>query len=179
MALLIHAHPYPNRSRANRALLAGVRSLPGLEVRSLYDLYPDFDIDVEAEQAALSRAKLVLWQHPMYWYSVPGLFKHWFDQVLSRGWAYGDGGNVLHGKYCLWVTTTGGNEQAFSVDGMHSHPLAEFSPVVEQTARFCGMKWLEPFVLHGAHLISDAELHGKVASYRERVSIAMAELEVE
>jgi glutathione-regulated potassium-efflux system ancillary protein KefF len=179
MALLIHAHPYPNRSRANRSMLAGVRNLPSLEVRSLYDLYPDFGIDVEAEQAALTRAKLVVWQHPMYWYSVPGLLKHWFDQVLSRGWAYGDGGKALHGKHCLWVTTTGGNEQAFSAEGMHAHPLSEFSPVVEQTARFCGMKWLEPFVLHGAHLISEAELRIKVDCYRERVALAMAEVEVD
>lgn len=41
-----------------------VSDLSGLEVRSLYDLYPDFDIDVTAQQAALSRADLVVWiQH--------------------------------------------------------------------------------------------------------------------
>src|SRR5262245_51490007 len=112
MALLVYAHPYPLRSRANRALLAALEGLPQLEVRSLYDLYPDFGIDIGTEQRALLRAELVIWQHPMYWYSVPGLLKHWFDKVLARGWAYGEGGTALRGKTCLWVTTTGGDEHA-------------------------------------------------------------------
>ena len=79
MIYLVFAHPYPSQSRANRALFDAVRDLPGVEVCSLYDRYPDFDIDVAAEQAALARAQLVLWMHPVYWYSVPALLKHWFD----------------------------------------------------------------------------------------------------
>lgn len=39
----------------------------------------------------------------MYWYSVPSQFKHCFDQVLSRGWAYEVGGTALRGKHRLWV----------------------------------------------------------------------------
>ena len=35
---------------------SGIYDLPGLEVRSLYALYPDFDIDVATEQAALDAA---------------------------------------------------------------------------------------------------------------------------
>ncbi|MBV9947725.1 MAG: NAD(P)H-dependent oxidoreductase, partial [Myxococcales bacterium] len=116
---LIFAHPYPDRSRANRTLLAAVRDLDGLEVRSLYDLYPGFDIDVAAEQEALRRSGTVVWQHPMYWYAPPGLMKHWFDKVLVRGWAYGEGGTALHGKRCLWVVTTGGEPSAFRPEGMH------------------------------------------------------------
>ena len=72
---LIYGHPYPARSRAGRVLLDGVRDLPGVEVRSLYDLYPDFDIDVQAEQAALLKAELIVWQCPFYWYGVPALLQ--------------------------------------------------------------------------------------------------------
>ncbi len=42
-------------------------------------------------------------------------------------------------------------------------------PVVQQTARFCGMIWLEPLVLHGAHRISLGELHAFAARYRARL----------
>jgi glutathione-regulated potassium-efflux system ancillary protein KefF len=169
MLVLIFAHPYPDRSRANQALLDAVKDLPGLDVRSLYDLYPNFGIDVEAEQAALNAADHVVLQHPMYWYSVPGLLKHWFDKVLARGWAYGDQGTALHGKRCLWVTTTGGNEQAFSERGMHGREFEQFAPVIEQTARFCGMQWEPPLVLHGAHQISKTELLRVAAEYRARL----------
>jgi glutathione-regulated potassium-efflux system ancillary protein KefF len=168
MICVIHAHPYPSRSHANRVLLRSLPEGPGIEVRSLYDLYPDFDIDVPAEQAALSAASLIVWMHPIFWYSVPGLLKHWFDQVLARGWAYGEGGHALRGKHCLWVTTTGGDEAAYSPSGMHEQPFANFIPPIEETARFCGMHWESPFVMHGAHLLDEAAVtvHGKQLAAR-------------
>ncbi|MFT3925021.1 MAG: glutathione-regulated potassium-efflux system oxidoreductase KefF [Myxococcales bacterium] len=174
MIALIYAHPYPDRSRANRALLSAVAGLPDLEVRSLYDLYPDFAIDVESEQELLLRAELIVWQHPFYWYSVPALMKHWFDKVLARGWAYGEDGNALKGKTCLWVTTTGGDEDAFSPAGMHAFPFGAFVPPVEQTARFCQMHWAPPLVLHGAHRVSNVELTAAAERYREMVSMLSA-----
>ena len=174
MICLLYAHPYPDRSRANRAALKAVRELPGLEVRSLYDLYPDFAIDVEEEQAALLRADIVVWQHPLYWYSVPALLKHWFDKVLARGWAYGEGGTALRGKRCLWVTTTGGGPEAYTPAGMHAFPFESFLPPVQQTARFCGMDWEEPLVLHGSHHVSAAELDAYTAGYRDRLQALAA-----
>ncbi len=168
MILVIHAHPYPSRSRAGAALLEGIRDLPGLELRSLYDLYADFDIDVAAEQAALERAGLVVWLHPLYWYTVPGLMKHWFDEVLVGGWAHGKGGTALAGKDCLWVTTAG-DVLAFSPEGRHHHSFAAFVPVVEQTARYCGMNWLPPFVVHGAHEVIDEALREAGWQLRSRL----------
>ena len=108
MIAVIYAHPYPRYSRACAALLQGIEGVAGLEVRSLYDRYPDFDIDGDAERSALEKARLVVWMHPLYWYTAPALLKHWFDHVLVKGWAYGEGGGALAGKDCLWVTTTGG-----------------------------------------------------------------------
>ena len=149
---LIYAHPYPHRSRANRALLDAVRDLPrGRACARSTTCTPTSTIDVEAEQAALPRAEIVVWQHPMYWYSVPALLKHWFDKVLAYGWAYGEGGNALRrqalpvGRRPPAATST-----AYSPQGMHGHPFASFVPPIEQTARFCGMHWQTPLVLHGA-----------------------------
>lgn len=175
MVFLVFAHPYPDRSRANRRLLEAVEGLEGVEVRSLYDAYPSFDIDVPAEQAALERADTVVWHHPTYWYTVPGLLKHWFDKVLLRGWAYGDGGTALRGKRCLWVTTTGGDDDAYSASGMHARPFAEYTPVIEQTARFCGMRWEDPLIVQGAHRLSEAALDGLARSYRARLVSLLGE----
>lgn len=169
MILILYAHPYPKHSRACRALLDAARDLPDVEVRSLYDLYPDFDIDVSAEQMALARADLVVWLHPVYWYSVPAMLKHWFDVVLLRGWAYGQDGKALRGKPCLWVATTGGDAEAYSPGGMHGHRFEDFVVPVEQTARFCGMAWEEPLTVHGAHLVSDAELASVAQAFGARL----------
>lgn len=175
MVLVVAAHPYPDRSRANRALSAAIAGLPGVEVRSLYDLYPDFSIDVEAERVALGRATVLVWQHPIYWYAAPALLKLWFEKVLGLGWAYGPGGTALRGKRCLWVATTGGDAAGYSAEGMHQHVFSAFVPVMQQTAQFCGMTWLEPLVVHGAHKISEAELAERAAAYRARIEALLAE----
>jgi glutathione-regulated potassium-efflux system ancillary protein KefF len=170
MILIIHAHPYPQHSRAGRALLAAVRDLPGVEVRSLYDAYPDFDIDVDAEQAALLRADLIVWLHPLYWYSVPAMLKHWFEVVLASGWAYGEGGDALRGKHCLWVATTGGQASSFASTGVHQLPFHEFAAPIRQTALFCGMVWEPPLVLHGAHVIDEDEIAAAASAFRQRLT---------
>jgi len=170
MILIVRAHPYPQRSRAGRALLEAVHDLPDLEVRSLYDLYPDFDIDVAAEQAALARADLVVWLHPIYWYSAPAMLKHWFDVVHLRGWAYGDGGAALRGKHCLWVATTGGEASSFAESGAHQLPFAAFEAPIRQTAKFCGMVWEPPIVLHGANVVSNDALEAAANAFRERLA---------
>jgi glutathione-regulated potassium-efflux system ancillary protein KefF len=143
-------------------------------VRSLYERYPDFSIDVAAEQRTLSEASLIVWQHPVYWYGTPPLLSLWFEKVLARGWAYGKGGDALRGKACLWVPTTGGDTDAYREGGMHGHTFDKFVPPIEQTARFCGMRWLPPLIMHGSHHVSDDELRKRGFEYQDRVQHFLA-----
>ena len=168
MICIIHAHPYLTRSRTNRALAAALRDVPDLEMRSIYDLYPDFDIDVAAEQRALQAASLVVWMHPIYWYSTPSLLQQWFEKVLAIGWAYGEGGTALRGKHCLWVPTTGGDAGDYTPSGLHEHVFADFTAPFEQTARFCEMTWEKPYVIHAANTLDKATLDQHVIDLQQR-----------
>jgi glutathione-regulated potassium-efflux system ancillary protein KefF len=94
--------------------------------------------------------------------------------VLAPGWAWGPGGNALRGKPCLWAVTTGGDELDYSPQGIHRHPFETFGMVMRQTAEFCGMRWLAPFVLHEARQLGAVELRGWGEKYRARV-VALAE----
>jgi glutathione-regulated potassium-efflux system ancillary protein KefF len=170
MIVVIHAHPYPSRSRACRALVEAIRTLPQVEVRSLYDRYPDFDIDIPDEQRALERAQLLVWMHPLYWYSMPSLLKHWIDTVLQRGWAYGEGGTALAGKHCLWVATAGGDASSYAEGRTYRKPFERFMDPVEQTARFCGMEWEPPQIVFGSRTISEAALAEQAATLRRRLA---------
>ena len=169
MILVVYAHPYPRHSRAGAALLGAIADLPGVQVRSLYDRYPDFDIDAEAERAALATARLVAWLHPLYWYTAPALLHLWLERVLVKGWAYGAGGDALKGKDCLWITTTGGDAAAYTPAGAHGHVFDAFVPVMEQTARFCGMNWLPPFVVLAAHEVRETVLQEHGVRLRKRL----------
>ena len=167
MILIIYAHPYPQHSHANKRMLEQAGTLEGVEIRSLYQLYPDFNIDVAAEQAALARADLVIWQHPMQWYSVPPLLKLWMDKVLAHGWAYGHNGIALRGKSLMWAVTTGGGESHFDIGSFPGFPV--LAQPLQATALYCGMKWLPPFAMHCTFICDDETLQAQARRYRQRL----------
>lgn len=168
MNLVVYAHPYPLRSRGCAALVAGIRDLPGTQLRTLYQIYPDFDLDVAAEQQALAAAQRVVWLAPLYWYSVPALLHIWFEKVLTAAIAQGPSEEALRGKECVWAVTTGGGE--YRRGGRHDHPFEAFVPAIEMTARYCGMRWTEPFVVHDPDELSDEVLVERAAQLRQRLA---------
>lgn len=161
--LVLFAHPRLEKSRSNRALL---RHLPQeVTFRDLYELYPDFNVDVAEEQRLLQDHDVIVFHHPLYWYSAPPLVKQWIDLVLTFGWAYGPRGVALKGKVAFHVLTTGGPESAYQLEGFHGFTLAEFLRPLQRTMTLCGMTWLPPFVVHGTHRRTDEELEALGAQY--------------
>lgn len=156
--LVISAHPQMELSRVNRRLHEAAVTARRAQVRDLYALYPDYLIDVAAEQAALATARLVVWLHPIHWYHMPPLMKLWVDEVLAYGWAYGSGGVALQGKDLWLVASTGGPEDSYHPTGYNRYHFDAFLPPYEQTATLCGMRFLPPMVLHGAHRVTPDEL---------------------
>jgi glutathione-regulated potassium-efflux system ancillary protein KefF len=170
--VVLLAHPQQEHSKVNRSLVQAVRrSGPTrVEVRDLYALYPDYLIDVQAEQAALAAARLVVWLHPIHWYGMPALMKLWLDEVLAFGWAYGPGGERLRGKDLWLVASTGGAAESYRPDGHNRYFFDAFLPPYEQTAALAGMRFLPPLLLHGAHRVSAAELAAHADVFRQRLA---------
>jgi glutathione-regulated potassium-efflux system ancillary protein KefF len=187
--LLLIAHPDLRLSRVNTRLMQSARAMPAghrtVEVRDLYALYPDYVIDVATEQAACERADLIVWVHPVHWYGMPPLMKLWLDEVLTLGWAYGgagsdggdggdggkgEGGQRLNGKDLWAVLSTGGTEEAYRPTGYNRYFFDAFLPPYEQTAALCGMRFLPPLILHGAHQAAEAEVLQHVQVFTERLS---------
>jgi glutathione-regulated potassium-efflux system ancillary protein KefG len=164
--LVLLAHPAHRRSRANAALRAAAMAAEGVTLHDLYEAYPDFLIDVDHEQALLQQHDVIVFQHPVYWYSSPAILKEWQDLVLEHGFAYGRAGTALAGKALLSAVTAGGSETSYGPEGMNRHSIAEFLRPFEATARLCRMRWLPPFILHGTHLLDAAELARHANAYR-------------
>jgi glutathione-regulated potassium-efflux system ancillary protein KefF len=173
--LVLVAHPQMEQSRANRTLMRAAGEVAAashgrIEVRDLYALYPDYLIDAAVEQALLAQAKLVVWQHPIHWYSMPPLMKLWLDEVLAFGWAYGPGGTALQGKDLWLAATTGGPEDSYRPDSYNRYFFDAFLPPYEQTAALCGMRFLPPLLLHGAHRVDKAAIDAHAGVYAERLA---------
>ncbi len=170
--LVLAAHPDLARSHVTRTLLEALRSSPAadrVELRDLYRLYPDFHIDVPAEQQALQAARLVVMLHPIYWYSMPALQKLWLDEVPRLGWAYGPGGTALHGKDFWLVTSTGGGAEAYAPGGHNHHPIDDFLLPYRQSVHTCGMTWLPPQFLHAAHRATPAQVQAHADLFVKRL----------
>jgi glutathione-regulated potassium-efflux system ancillary protein KefG len=148
--LILFAHPAPHKSRINRHLIASVKGLNNVTVNDLYEEYPTFDIDVQREQELLLTHDIIVFQHPFYWYSSPAILKEWEDLVLEYGFAYGAGGTRLHGKLFLTAITTGAPQEAYHRLGFNFFTIRELLAPFEQSAKFCGMRYLPPFVVHEA-----------------------------
>ncbi len=170
--VVLAAHPNLEHSRVTHALLRAVAPLDAarLELRDIYRLYPDYLIDIEAEQAALAAARLVVWLHPIHWYSMPPLMKLWLDEVFAFGWAYGPGGHALRGKDLWLASSTGGAEDAYRPNGHNRYFFENFLHPYEQTAALTGMRWLPPLTLHGAHRIPEATLQAHAAVFAQRLA---------
>jgi glutathione-regulated potassium-efflux system ancillary protein KefG len=164
--LILFAHPALEKSRVNCRLADAVRRLDGVTFHDLYERYPDFDVDVAAEQELVADHDVIVMQHPFYWYSTPALIKEWEDLVLEHGWAYGSGGTALHGKVLLTAITAGGSEEAYCRQGDNRYTIRELLAPIEQTAALCGMTYLPPFVVHGTHSLDDAEIARHAGDYR-------------
>jgi glutathione-regulated potassium-efflux system ancillary protein KefF len=167
---VLAAHPNWRESRVNRKLVEVAQSVPGVQVQDLYGRYPDYDIDVPTEQANAQAAGLLVLLHPVQWYSMPPLMKLWLDEVLRYGWAYGRGGTALQGKDIWLVATTGGPEASYHPQGYNRYFFDAFLPPYEQTATLCGMRFLPPLLLHGAHRATPEELEAHCEVFRSRLA---------
>lgn len=174
--LVLLAHPNVPPSRCNAALARAAATVEGVDVHDLYDAYPHFLIDAAREQATVAAHRTLVFQHPLYWYSVPPLLKQWYDTVLTRGWAYGHGADALAGKAWAHAITSAGSASTYAGDaapeddpsGRASRfPLSDYLKPFLQSARLCGMRWADPFTVHSAERLADAELDAACARYAD------------
>lgn len=164
--LVLHAHPKSHKSRINSALLQSIEGLEHVTIRKLYELYPDFHIQVKEEQDLLVKNDIIIFHHPFYWYSAPALLKEYIDLVFEHGFAFGKEGNALKGKKLITATTTGGTKDAYREKGHNHYTMAQFLAPFEQTARLCKMQYLPPFITHGSLLIEEERIRQAAQDYK-------------
>uniref|UniRef100_A0A3Q1EGU6 Flavodoxin-like fold domain-containing protein n=1 Tax=Acanthochromis polyacanthus TaxID=80966 RepID=A0A3Q1EGU6_9TELE len=97
--------------------------------------------DITAEQQKVTEAELIIFQFPLYWFSVPAILKGWFDRVLAQGFAFSlekmyDNGVFKTGLDRFRLVWTGsdwfGLNFGLVLDNLYfSFRLISFRPVVD------------------------------------------------
>lgn len=161
--LVLTAHPDLSTSTANKKWFEALSEVDGIITRDLTAVGGDeMRFNPAVEQALLEQVDRVVLQFPFYWYSSPPILKAWIDQVFLSGFAYGPGGNKLHGKELMLAVSTGGPVDSYQTGALNSFTMAEFLTPFQQTAFMVGMTYLQPFVLHSAMSRDQTRLNASI-----------------
>ncbi len=179
-ALIVTAHPVENSlSHSLAARIAARLREQGTQVE-IADLHaeaftpamlrPDLALyhgdasappaDIQREQQRVERADMLVFVFPVYWWSVPGLLKGWFDRVLTLNWAYKvaeDGrivGNLRKVPVRL-IATAGSDVAGFD---KHGYSTAIRTQLVEGVFGFCGLKDVTLDILYQADTASSEQV---------------------
>ncbi|MDX7985850.1 NAD(P)H-dependent oxidoreductase [Xenorhabdus sp. 12] len=157
MPLMILAHPNIQQSAANKTIVEELKkSNIELEIRDIYNLSPNYNIDVAAEQEALLRHDFIILQYPMYWFNMPAILKVWFDQVFEYQFAYGSKGYKLKNKKLLPSFTVGQPERNFKLDEYTSR-MDNFLEPIKKSAEYSKMHYIEPVILYEIASVYDVK----------------------
>ena len=141
--LVISGHPNLEKSKANKAILKELEKHFGkqISIRRLDKLYPNYQINVKAEQEAIKNADFIILQFPLYWYGTPALLKKWIDDVLYDYFK----GNRLSGKFkdkaIIASVTIGGSKERYSPP---NKTVETYLIPLQETFEVIGAGWASP-----------------------------------
>lgn len=126
-----------------------------------------FTPDITREHQLLEAADLIIFQFPLWWYSMPGVLKGYIDRVFSFGWAYG-GKQAMAGKRVLVSMTTGAPEMAWTADKRGTIPDI-FKHLFIGTFGLCGMTVEDPFIAYSAKRQTEEEKKSNLDNYKKQL----------
>jgi NAD(P)H dehydrogenase (quinone) len=142
---------------------------PALEQKHAIDTDP-FVRELEAEMDKVRWADVIIFQFPMWWFSVPAILKGWVDRVFAAGFAYGGGRQygtgVFKGKLAMCAVTTGAPEAAWRPDFDGEIAKIMF-PINHGMFYFCGFTVLEPFYAYAPAHVGEAGRQQILADYEQ------------
>lgn len=131
-----------------------------------------FTEDLKAEMQKLEWADLVIFNFPLWWFSLPAILKGWVDRVFAMGFAYGGGKGVydtgvFKGKRGMLCITTGGPEVAYGPTGRNGDPEKILFHINHGMLYFVGMDVLPPFMIYSPVRLTEEQRKKELERYRE------------
>lgn len=137
--------------------------------------------DVRAEQRKLLWADTVIFQFPLWWYSMPAILKGWVDRVFTYHFAYGVGEHsdtkygerfgegTLAGRRALLSVTVGGPEPHYAARGINGPIDDLLFPIQHGILYYPGIEVLPPFVVHGADRMTGEDFPDVAKAWEQRL----------
>jgi len=138
---------------------------------SQHNLFSD---DIKKEMEKLLWSDVVIFNFPLWWFSVPAILKGWVDRVFAMGFAYGGGkgvfeNGVFKGKKAMLTITTGGPEMAYGANGRNGDINTILFHIQHGMFYFTGMDVLPPFIAWSVARLSDDERKAIIDKYKNHL----------
>lgn len=124
---------------------------------------------IKQEQQKLQQSDLVILQFPLYWFSMPGIMKNYWEQILEPGFAYPgkfENSPLNNGRRIAFAITTQSTQQDYSQQGCNG----DINTILEHlfvTFRFVGFKIDKPFILFDAHNKQNETITKQLEQYKD------------
>lgn len=132
-----------------------------------------FAEEISEEQEKVEWCDLMIWQFPLWWFSVPAILKGWVDRVFAMGKFYGNGHfyeeGIFKNKKALLSTTTGGGLDAYVKDGFNGDMDAILRPVQRDILQFVGFSVLKPQLSFSVAHLTDEERKKELEKWAKRL----------
>ena len=137
--------------------------------------------DVLAEQEKLLWADTIVFQFPLWWYSMPAILKGWVDRVFTFRFAYGVGEHTdtkygerygegtLAGRKALLSVTIGGQESHYSARGVNGPIEDLLFPIHHGILYYPGIEAVPPFVVYGADRMTVEDYPDVAKAWEQRL----------
>ena len=128
--------------------------------------------EIKAEMEKLEWADLVIFNFPLWWFSLPAILKGWVDRVFAMGFCYGagkgiyDNGTYRGKKKGMLTLTTGGPDTAYTGTGKNGDINKILYPIQHGILYFVGMDVLPPFVTYSPARLTDEERKKHIENYK-------------
>lgn len=168
--VVIISHPEIAESGSQQFLLSSIPETDSVKVHHLESAYPDGKIDVAKEQQLLKQYDRILFQFPFYWYSSPPLLKHWQDEVLTYGFAYGQSGHVLEGKEFGIIITVGVKASEYQAGGREAFSMNELTKPYQALAHKMEMRYLKPLFIYQFAYMTEEQKMILLIDYQQKLT---------
>jgi NAD(P)H dehydrogenase (quinone) len=137
--------------------------------------------NIKREQEKLLWADAVIFQFPMWWFSMPAILKGWIDRVYACGFAYGVGRHegehwgrrygegTLEGRRAMLSITIGGRAPQYSERGVNGELHDLLFPIHHGILFYPGMRVLSPHIIYEAGRMPLAEFDRVATGYKSRL----------
>jgi len=141
-----------------------------------------FAPEIEDEIQKVQWSELVIFQFPLWWFSMPAMMKGWIDRVFAMKRSYGGGRfyetGMFKGKKAMISITTGGPESIFVEGGMHGDITGVLRPIQRGILAFTGCDVLAPHIVYAPAQLTQEQRSSELDNYAKRLCRIDSELPI-